>query len=317
MRPDGKPFELAQPRGEVIGLPGSSARVALGFNKPVAKAFVELLAVTTAPDAAPGTRVETVLRTIPLDVTGSAGDGVFHLRPDEIAYRLVLADEHGFANVDPPRRGLRIVPEEAPTVTLLPEHFLPQQLALVGRGPAEDFEVEGVPIPLGGSIRIAYTTAHPYGLGSAKLYYRINEGSWWPYALAEAAATEATGPFDARQGAFAGSKPGDQVQFHPVPSPDLARVPGRLEGGGRFDFQTRALQDLKVGDQLEYYVEVTNREPGTPKAGRSETRAKAVVTVPQLVQWIDSTLRQEDRIRQLELRQRGVFGSGDGIRDRD
>ena len=43
---------------------------------------------------------------------------------------------------------------------------------------------------------------------------------------------------------------------------------------------------------------------------------KAVVTVPQLVQWIDSTLRQEDRIRQLELRQRGVFGSGDGIRDR-
>jgi hypothetical protein len=34
---------------------------------------------------------------------------------------------------------------------------------------------------------------------------------------------------------------------------------------------------------------------------------KTIVTVPQLVQWIDATLRQEDRIRQLEQKQKGVF----------
>ena len=72
-------------------------------------------------------------------------------------------------------------------------------------------------------------------------------------------------PFDPRQGAFVNSKRGDQVQFYAVLSADPDQVPGRLEGGGRFDFQTRSLTDLKVGDQLEYYVEVSNREPNTPK----------------------------------------------------
>src|SRR5205085_4150251 len=188
--------------------------------------------------------------------------------------------------------GLRIVPEEPPAVALLPEAFLPEQAALAGlRGVADDFEVEGVPIPLGGAIRIAYTATHPYGLGSAKLYYRINEGDWRPYTLAEAAATEATGPLDAGRGAFANSRPGDQVQFHAAPSPDPERRLGRTVGGGRFDFLTRGLPELKVGDRVEYYVEASNRDPADPKAGRSEARSKAVVTVPQLVQWIDATLR--------------------------
>jgi hypothetical protein len=318
-RPDGKPYEMTQPRGEVIGLPGSSARVALRFNKPITQATVELLGPAKDVEATKGVRQEAVFRSVPLvlDEGGSVAGGAFELQAAETAYRLVVADEHGFANLDPPRRGLRIIPEEAPTVTLLPEHFLPDQLALVGGGPSEDFEVEGVPIPLGGAIRVAFVANHPYGLGTARLYYRVNDGAWWPYELADIPSSEATGPFDARRGAFANSRPTDQVQFHAVPSADPFNVPGRLEGGGRFDFQTRALQDLKVGDQIEYYVEVTNREPGAPKGGRSEVRMKAVVTQLDLVKWIDATLRQEDRIRQLELRQRGVFGSGDPIRDRD
>jgi hypothetical protein len=310
-RPDGKPYEQPQPRGEVVGLPGSSARAAVRCNKPVAKAAVELLGTPTAAEASQGARADAVLRTVPLTLAdgGTTAEGTFDLRPAETAYRVVLADEHGFANLDPPRRGLRIVPEEAPQVALLPEQFLPEQLALIGRGAAEDFEVEGVPIPLGGSIRIAYTASHPYGLGAAKLFYRINEGPWWPYPLAEVPATEATGPFDPRRGAFVQSRPGDQVQFHAASSPEPLRLPARLDGGGRFDFQTRGLPELKVGDHVEFFVEVTNREPVTPKAGRSEVRLKSVVTVPQLVQWIDATLRQEDRIRQLEQRQRGVFGN--------
>ena len=59
---------------------------------------------------------------------------------------------------------------------LLPEQFLPEQFP--GVGIAEDFEVEGVPIPLGGAIRIAYVATHPYGLGRAMLQYRVNDGPW-------------------------------------------------------------------------------------------------------------------------------------------
>jgi hypothetical protein len=83
--------------------------------------------------------------------------------------------------------------------------------------------------------------------------------------------------------------------------------PGRLDGGGRFDFQTRALNGVKVGDTIEYFVEVSNRDPSQSLFGRSDMRAKRIVTVAELVNWIDSTLRQEDRIRRLTERQRGVF----------
>ena len=207
----------------------------------------------------------------------------------------------------PSKRGLRIIPEEAPAVTLLPEQFLPDQAGFLRRTAAEDFEVEGVPVPLGGGVRIGYTCSHPFGLGPATLFYRVNDGPWWPFPLAEVPATEKAGPFDPRRGAFVNSRPGDQVQYHAVPSADPDRVLGRTEGGGRFDFQTRSLPDLKVGDRIEYYVAVANRDPAAPKVGRSEVRQKLVVTVPELVNWIDATLRQEDRIRQLEQRQSGVF----------
>ena len=229
----------------------------------------------------------------------------FDLRPDESAYRIVVVDEHGFENADPPRRGVKIVSEEAPAVALLPEQFLPDQYP--GVGLAEDFEVEGVPIPLGGAIRVAYTASHTYGLGRATLMYRVNEGPWQPFPLGETPETEKLGPFDPRRGCFGNSRATDQVQFHAVPSRDPERLLPRTDGGGRFDFQTRGLPDLKIGDRIEYYIEVTNRDPNSPQVGRSETRMKTIVTVPQLVQWIDATLRQEDRIRQLEQKQKGVF----------
>jgi hypothetical protein len=242
-----------------------------------------------------------------MEIGASRNDAVgqFDMKPEESAYRIVVEDEHAFRNADPPRRGIKIVPEEPPTVALLPEQFLPEQFP--GAGIAEDFEVEGVPIPLGGAIRLAYSASHPYGLGRATLQYRVNDGPWQPFPLAEAPETEKTGPFDPRRGAFVNSKPGDQVQFHAVPSRDPERLLPRTDGGGRFDFQTRGLPDLKIGDRVEFFVEVANRDPNSPQVGRSETRLKTVVTVPQLVQWIDATLRQEDRIRQLEQKQRGVF----------
>jgi hypothetical protein len=290
-------------RGEIIGLPGSGALVSCKSQKPMTKARVELLSVARK-DEWKNTVVD-VKREIDMEVKDGEAACQFDLRTDESAYRIVVVDEHGFENIDPPRRGIKIVSEEPPTVALLPEQFLPEQFP--GVGIAEDFEVEGVPIPLGGAIRIAYTATHPYGLGRATLQYRVNEGQWQPFPLAEAPETTQTGPFDPRRGAFVNIKPADQVQFHAVPSRDPERQLPRTDGGGRFDFQTRGLPDLKIGDRVEFFVEVANRDPNSPQVGRSETRLKTVVTVPQLVQWIDATLRQEDRIRQLEQKQRGVF----------
>jgi hypothetical protein len=303
MKPDGQRYLVAQPRGEIIGIPGSGALVSCKSQKPMTKARVELLSVARN-DESKQTVVE-VKRAIEMEVKNDAAACQIDLRPEESAYRIVVVDEYGFENADPPRRGIKIVPEEPPTVALLPEQFLPDQFP--GAGVAEDFEVEGVPIPMGGAIRMAYTASHPYGLGRATLQYRVNEGPWQPFPLGEAPATEKSGPFDPRRGAFANSKPGDQVQFHAVPSPDPERLLPRTDGGGRFDFQTRGLPDLKIGDRIEFFVEVANRDPNAPQIGRSETRLKTIVTVPQLVQWIDATLRQEDRIRQLEQKQKGVF----------
>jgi hypothetical protein len=305
---DGQRYHVEQARGEIVALPGSGAYVGCKTQKPIVKARVELLGVARNDKQENKKPVVEVLRTIAMEIQldePTEALAQFDLDSDELAYRIVVVDEYGFENADPPRRGIKIVSEDAPTVALLPEQFLPDQFP--GAGIAEDFEVEGVPIPLGGAIRIAYAGAHTYGLGRAMLQYRVNDGPWQPFPLAEAPATEKTGPFDPRRGCFANSKPGDQVQFHAAPSRDPEVYLPRTEGGGRFDFQTRGLPDLKIGDRIEFFVEVTNRDPNSPQVGRSETRLKTVVTVPQLVQWIDATLRQEDRIRQLEQKQKGVF----------
>lgn len=210
---------------------------------------------------------------------------------------------------------MRLLAEDPPLVTLLAEQFRPEGFVGVG----EEFEVEGVPVPLGGAVRVAYSASHAYGLGRAFLVYRVvaantatsadgaprpTDELWQRLPLSE---TPAAGTFDLRRGTFADSRPGDQIQFHAVESTDANLKPGRLDGGGRFDFQTRGLPGVQAGATLEYFVEVTNRNPNHPLAGRSETRAKKIVTVGELMTWIDATLRQEDRIRRLADRQRGVF----------
>ena len=313
-RPDGRPYEQSRPRGEIAGPKGSSARVTIEVQKPVVKAEIETLGRTSpeAPDA--------VLRRIPMAIGGDGrqAEATFDLRLEESTYRVLVEDRHGFANTVPPRRGVVIVPDEAPKVALLPERF-----ALPGEEtPTEDSEIEGAPIPLGGAIRVAYYAAHPYGLSKARLAWRVikggttadgsspsAEGGAWKFLpLGEVKETEESGPFDVRRGKFRHSGFRDAVEFHPMPSPDPARVPGGLEGGGCFDFQTRSIPGLQVGDQIEFLIEAFARNPelaGSP--GRSETRVKAFVTQPQFVDWVLQTLRHESRLRQLESRQRSVF----------
>jgi hypothetical protein len=327
LRPGSKtPYEQDTTSGEIVAIPGSSARLSIQIQKPVQKAVIETLGASSL------TEPEQVKRVIPLTMgtEGTAAAGTFLLKMGESAYRIVVTDEHGFENVPPPRRGIRIVPEEPPQVALLREEYRPGGRLSGLTGSAADFEMEGMPVPLGGRFRIAYAASGPFGLSRARLVFRVlkkpkegdDEGGpelaspWHKLDLIEVKAAPDSGPFDLERGTFRSSKDDEQIQFFAVPSPDAERVPGRLTGGGRFDFSTKGIPDgkggyldLHAGDLLEYYVEVfADRDPdaGRPSA-RSETRRKMVVTVPELVRWLDETLQEERRIRQLETKQRGVF----------
>jgi hypothetical protein len=311
LRPDGQPYERPLARGEVAGPKGASAKVFVRTQKPVVKAEIELLGRAEAADAAPS-------RRLPLTIVedGMTAAGTFDLRADEGTYRVHVEDKHGFANAAPPKRGVTIVPAEMPRVTLLPERFtLPGE-----EGLSEDSELDGAPIPLGSAIRIAYYASQAYGVERARLAYRVikaaqafqeaapSTADWKYLPLGEVKETAESGPFDLRKGVFKNSGFRDQVEFHPLPTPDPMRVPGRLEAGGCFDFQSRAIPGLTAGDQVEFHLEVFARDPDLKdEPGKSETRLKAFVTQPQFVDWVLQTLRHESRIRQLETRQRGVF----------
>ena len=347
LRPDGEPYEQYQPKAEITGLIGASARVRVHTQRPVARAVVELLgqpmpevlaylqmtglgapagplaapaelagqllaiaaaeqlptpSVPLRPDLGP----EMVVRRVPLAVQddGMQAEGVFTLRRTETAYRVVVENMDGFRNLDPARRGVTVVPDEVPHVVLLPEQFPSEG----EQGFVADAEVEGMPVPVGSRVRIAYYCMDLYGLREAWLVYRVNEGPWRRLPLIEVRAAAEAGPFDLRRGAFQNSGFMEQIQFHAVPSADPALFPGRSEGGGRFDFQTRTIPGLKVGDKLELFIEVFDRNPQPDRPpGRSETRVKSIVTAEQFFQWVELTLEQERRIRQLEAKQRGVF----------
>ena len=372
LRPNGTPYEMPQPRGEIQGLRGLSARVEATVQKPVREAVLELLG-TPYPDLSQPTGQSAVQRnavevlstmsalgqriaptaTGPLAGTASLltgrGDIVmrrlrqtfakgtdrlrwtFKLRPTETGYRIKVFDEHGFANVPVPPRGIAIVPERPPQVALLRERFLPAKAFRLD-GPEEDFEVDGMPAALDaegrpGPIRIAYSATGPFGLGRAQLRFRVlkkGEGSqqetpqgeehWYTLPLIEKRASD-KGPFDPSRGVFKDSEDNEEVPFHAVVSKDRLQLP-RTVGGGRFEFKTSDLLDtngqrikLRAGDQIEFFVEVFNRNPdsGEAVAGRSETRIKTFVPGEEFVRWALDTLQEESRLRQLETRQRGVF----------
>jgi hypothetical protein len=339
-RPDGTPYEMPQPRGDIVGLRGLSARVEATIQKPVRAAELELLG-TPYPDLAGPTResaaqrhaVEAVSAASALGIfSAPAGSGsltgtaellaargevvlrrleqkfpagadrvrwTFDLRPTETGYRIRVVDEYGFANVPAPPRGLAVVPERPPQVALLRERFEPAK-AFRLKGPEEDFEVDGMPVALDaegrpGPIRIAYRANGPFGLGGAELRFRVLrkvEGSqddtprgaehWYTLPLIERAAG-AKGSFDASRGVFAESEDDEEVPFHAVTPDNPLELPRKL-GGGRFEFKTSDLLDadgkriqLRAGDQIEFYVEVFNRNPDGG-AGRTHLIAQAFAT---------------------------------------
>jgi hypothetical protein len=322
----GNRYELLQTRGDILGIAGSLAKVTIKTQKPIKKGIIEILGPekTDAKLAADEVPPEIVKRRIALEkFADDQWQGKFEIKSEETGYRILVADEFDFANVPPPRRTVRLVPEDPPQVALLKEQFPPTLREFLSSD-ADDFVVDGLPLPQNGSIPIAYTASGTYGLGQARLLYRIlkkvesgnddpGDQKWITLPLQEVAGNERSGPFDPRLGAFENSSPKDQIFFHAIPNG--TPLPRTL-GGGRFDFKTTGIPDgqgglltLKVGDQIEYCVEILADKTGNldrPSA-RSDTRVKTVVSFGDLERWLTDNLQEAQRIRQLDVKQRGLF----------
>ncbi len=302
-------FERYQPQGEVRALPDSAVRVAVATSKPVASAVLVLYGRTEAGH-------EREVRRVPMALAGerTGAEATFDLPPRPTGYRVEVADEFGFANANPPRRGITLAPDEPPRVNLLQETLKGPQ----DDGPPDDYEVNGMPLGLGGQVQVAYAARSPLGLSRAQVMYRVNEGPWTPLPLKQVSADPGVvGRYIPELGLFEKSGYNAQVEFYPVPAANPGTEPDGLEAGGRYNFQTAALTKptpsgpakLEVGDRVEFYVEVFDRNPapGRPP-GRSESRIKTVVTQSQLQSWLDQHDQSRERLREIEERQRGVFG---------
>jgi hypothetical protein len=168
-RPDGGRYEQPQPRGDVTGIPGSSVRVRIVTQKPITEAVLELRGpdrfdVRKADDDTPSVETTHSKRAMKIAADGLSAETTFDLVAGLSSYRVIVKDEHGFDNSPPPRRSLRLVPEPPPEVRLLRDTFN------VAGG---DFDLEGLPVVLGGNIRIPYRCDAPYGMSEAAILYRV------------------------------------------------------------------------------------------------------------------------------------------------
>lgn len=310
--PEGKRrYERFQPEGEVTALPGCGLRVGIDASKPIASASLVMLKRTAAGIEEPiGEPI-----AMALDDERQTASVLVTIPNNAVGYRIHVTDDNGFANLNPPRRGIGLAPDDPPRVNLLPEILKDPR----DPGPIDDYEVTGMPLVLGGRVQIGYSARSPLGLDRAFIMYRVNDAeNWTPYPLSPTVADlEKTGKFLPDLGVFENSGEDGKVDFYRIPSADPESEPPGLEAGGRYNFETAALKKtvngkeskLEVGDRVEFHVAVYDRNPDPNRApGRSESRIKAVVTQAQWEDWNRQRDQSRERLRQLEERQRGVFG---------
>ncbi len=291
-------------KGEVVGMSGSMAVVVIKTSKPLKKATLELLGPSQ-----PGAPEQVLsVRDMEVDESGKTAIGQFDLEAEQTAYRIVVWDTFGFASHVIPRRGITLLPDEPPLVTLLPERF---------GGSSDDNEVEGIPIPIGAGgrpdrFRVAYQAHSPAGLYAARFRYRLNDAKDFAILpLTEYKSSPEVGPFDLNRGVFKNILDEDdrtQVDFHAmdVTEAEMDKVPPRLHGGGRFDFETAKIPGIKVGDKIEFYVEVLDTRSGH-LIGRSESRLKDIVTFDQFQAWRIQREREKEKLEELAKRDREAF----------
>lgn len=322
-KPDGSPYENYQSQGDITGLISATARVRVTAQKQLSEAKLILIARTPKGNTEFVKQTEIMnLRDQEQSPDGAAqfpAEVSFDLTGDLVAYRVEVKDVYGFANATPPRRGIQPAPDDPPAVRLLQERY-----ADFGGSTSEEDIIDGLPIPLGGQIPVAYATRSPQGVSRGVLRYRVNEkGPWLAFPLTTIEETEKSGPFNPVTGGFKNSGTGEQVQFHAAKSSDRESTPDFLTGGGRFDFQTAQLAKetdegktakLEIGDRIEFYVEIYDRNPaltsdGKPRPpGKSEIRMKEILSASEVLLRLDQTRQAEGKIREIEQKQRSIFG---------
>lgn len=161
-------YEVKQPQGEVQGIYGSSVRVQARVQDGVEihGAWLEILAA----DFELGPYVfENIVERRPMTISSDrrSVSASFDLAVWQEAYRVIVEDQHQFANKTPQTRELRLVTEENPSVVLLRHSFSDDTSA-------GGFDLDP-PIPLGGRIPVPYFASHQYGIGRAELLYRFKE----------------------------------------------------------------------------------------------------------------------------------------------
>ena len=322
-------YEMPQGRGDVAGIPNSSVRVQVKVQKEIAEAWLELLSTEIAdkkklddvPDLA--NEKPLALRQMTVGSDGMSAEIKFDLAEGLTGYRVIVKDKHGFPNTPPPRRSVRLVPEEPPQVALLRDTFVDV------KDSRADFDLEGLPVVIGGEIRIPYVCFGNYGLGKAQVLYRVLkkqesgeepmvDEEWIRGNLPEIPANPSAGPFDTKTGVFKYTEFDQQVEFHAVPSLNPDKILGRTSGGGRYFLKTTGLLDtktgkalkLKSGDQIEYCIKVyaAHREPeSSVPFAVSESRVSTVMTLSEYLAWQSQIIQEDERVKDLERKQKGVF----------
>jgi hypothetical protein len=317
-----KRYERIAPEGEVAAHADSSLRIIANFSKPVKEATLVLYGRDAAGES------EKVLQRLPMNLAADRKDAevVFDMPAKPSGYSIETADDYGFANISPPRRGITVTPDVPPRVELLDEVIAAPSF----KPPYDDYEIRGAPLTLEGrGAIVGYKARSPLGLSKAYIVYRVNDGDWkaLPLATVEADLNE-VGPFVPALGVFQKYDEIKAVEFYSIPSNDESE-PSGLAAGGRVNFQTSALtkthpetgktSKLEIGDRVEFYVAAYDRKPGQQQPaydrnapgrspGVSESRIKQVVTQAQYLEWNSQRLQSQERLKKLEELQRGVFG---------
>jgi hypothetical protein len=166
--------------------------------------------------------------------------------------------------------------------------------------------LKDMPVPVKGSIYVAYKCSSVDPLKEANLRYRVVPAGhelkakpipWRVQRLEEKKGMPELGKFDIDRGVFEKCGPNDQVPFHAVG--DEKR---RCIGGGCLVFPLKA--DAKPGDRIEFFIEVFDDTQTVP--GHSGICVREVVTLAEFLEWVRRNRDEEQRIRELEKKQKDV-----------
>jgi hypothetical protein len=302
---NGQPWPGSSRGGDMAGWEGSTIKLSLRSSQPIRQVTVE--------------KITTQGTSLPVAVTLAADGRTLEAQTEILAtdrlWQATAISIDGLATRFPLRRRLEAWPAIPPEVEILPELMLPAtpeklfagiERAKGLRQALEEHEVDGIPVPPGGKFRIAYKASSRAGIARARLLFRVVSGPWKSLPLPETTATGQNGEFITDLGVFLRTPENQEIPFHAVTDSGLSLTPGRELAGGRFDFRIGPLENIKPGDRIEYIVEVDDhRSP--PLQGRSSTRVKEVVTLDDYLGWLARREREQERMRELRIRQAEVF----------